>query len=63
MRLVTGFAVADAHVLEEALEMLFGFAGVEQDAEIDRLFQFRRQLLQHRHAAADMKAADRDGDP
>ncbi len=39
--------------------MLFGFAGVKHDSEVDRLLQFGRRLLQHREAAADVKAAHR----
>src|SRR5271165_5697243 len=50
------------NVPQEGLEMLFRLAGKEDDPEIDRLFKFGRQLLQHRHAAADMEAADGDRD-
>ena len=42
--------------------MLLSLAGEENDPEIDRLLEFGRQLLQHRHAAADMEAADRHRD-
>ena len=42
--------------------MLLGLAGEEDDAEVDRLLQLRGQLLQHRDAAADVEAADRDRD-
>ena len=53
---------AGMNVPKEGLEMLLRFAREEDDPEVDRLFEFRRQLLQHRHAAADMEAADGDRD-
>jgi hypothetical protein len=42
--------------------MLFGLAGEQRYAEITRLDEFRRERLQHRDAAADVEAADRDRD-
>jgi hypothetical protein len=46
--------------LQESLETLFRLAGEEDDPQIERLLQFRRQFLQHRHATADMEPADGD---
>src|ERR1700677_2038049 len=42
--------------------MFFGFACEQRYAEIARLDEFRRERLQHRDAAADVEAADRDRD-
>jgi hypothetical protein len=53
---------AAVNVLEEALELHLRLAGEEDDAEVDRLFQLRGQLLQHGDAAADVEAADGDVD-
>ena len=49
-------------VLQERLELLLGLAGEQRDAEIDRLLQIGRQLLQHGDAAGDMEPADGDRD-
>ena len=55
------FLPAGLNVLQKRAEMLLGFAGEERDAEVDRLLQLRRQLLQHGNAAGDVKTADRHG--
>ncbi len=53
---------AARHVAQEVGHAAFAFAGIEHDAEIECLLQFRRDFRQHRDDAADMEAADRDRD-
>ena len=50
------------NIPKKALEMLLSLSREENDPEIDRLLEFGRQFLQHRHAAADMETADGDRD-
>ncbi|HEV2189590.1 MAG TPA: hypothetical protein VGR70_20435 [Stellaceae bacterium] len=48
-------------VLQQGLEMLLGLAREQDDAEVERLAELRGQILQHRQAAAHVKAANRYG--
>ena len=55
-----GFAAMD--VPQAGVEMLLGLPGVKDDPEVDGFLQLGRQLLEHRHAAADVKSSDCDRD-
>ncbi len=47
---------------QQVFQPPLGLAGEQGDAQVDRLVQLRRQVRQHRDAAADVEAADADRD-
>ena len=60
--IVGGLELPGIDVAQEGGHAPLGLAGEQRDAEIERLFQVRRQLGQHREAAARMEPADHHRD-